>query len=225
MTTLAILPIKSFPQSKQRLMAQLTSGSRRALADRSLGRADGAAASGVDRGDHRRLLRRGGPADRRRARSDGARGRRGRAQRCSPARDRPRGGAGATRVLCVPGRLPAAEPRRARAAARPSGAGRSAIVVPDRHGTGTNALLLTPPDALTPSFGPGSCARHQELAVAQGRRPKWWMSPTLALDVDTPDDLAALQQTLAATRGGAAHTRGMLSRMMRTLAARGPPLR
>jgi hypothetical protein len=40
--------------------------------------------------------------------------------------------------------------------------------------------------------------------------------PSLGLDVDTPDDLATVQATLAATRGGAAHTRGMLSQLLRS---------
>ena len=37
-------------------------------------------------------------------------------------------------------------------------------IVPDRHGSGTNGLLLTPPDVMTPSFGPDSRARHERLA-------------------------------------------------------------
>ncbi len=40
---------------------------------------------------------------------------------------------------------------------------------------------------------------------------------SLALDVDTPEDLAALQERLAARRGGAAHTRGMLHQLQRTI--------
>ena len=37
--------------------------------------------------------------------------------------------------------------------------------------------------------------------------------PTLLIDVDTGDDLEALRRLLADNRGGAAHTRGMLSRL------------
>jgi hypothetical protein len=41
---------------------------------------------------------------------------------------------------------------------------------------------------------------------------------SIGLDVDTPDDLAALQERLAASRGGAAHTRGMLHQLQRSSA-------
>jgi hypothetical protein len=40
-------------------------------------------------------------------------------------------------------------------------------------------------------------------------------TPSLTLDVDTGEDLEALQDALAASTGGAAHTRGMLARLGR----------
>jgi 2-phospho-L-lactate guanylyltransferase (CobY/MobA/RfbA family) len=40
--------------------------------------------------------------------------------------------------------------------------------------------------------------------------------PSLALDIDTPEDLAAVEATLERTRGGAAHTRGMLRQLLRS---------
>ena len=64
-------------------------------------------------------------------------------------------------------RLPAARCRRARRGARAHEPGR-VTVVPDRHGTGTNALLLAPPDAIAPAFGPGSRERHAERAERAG---------------------------------------------------------
>jgi 2-phospho-L-lactate guanylyltransferase len=89
--------------------------------------------------------------------------------------------------------------------------------VPWRSGTiRTDALLLTPPDALEPSFGPGSCERHATQARLAGIAGEVVAVPSLGLDVDTPDDLATVQATLAATRGGAAHTRGMLSQLLRS---------
>ena len=66
-------------------------------------------------------------------------------------------------------------------------------IVPDRHGTGTNALLLAPPDVIAPAFGQGSCARHRAAAEASGARVAVAEVASLALDVDTPDDLDALR--------------------------------
>lgn len=73
---------------------------------------------------------------------------------------------------------------------------RSALIVPDRHGTGTNALLLSPPDAFAPAFGPGSCARHAGLARAAGVAYAIERIPSLSLDIDTHSDLIELQEAL-----------------------------
>ncbi len=64
------------------------------------------------------------------------------------------------------------------------------VLVPDNAGTGTNALLLSPPRAIDFAFGPGSRARHAEAARAAGAVLVELAGP-LALDLDTPDDLAA----------------------------------
>jgi 2-phospho-L-lactate/phosphoenolpyruvate guanylyltransferase len=71
-------------------------------------------------------------------------------------------------------------------------------VVPDRHGTGTNALVLSPPDAIQPAFGEGSCARH--VAAAREADIPFAVEelPSLALDLDTPADVVALTRALAA---------------------------
>ena len=45
-------------------------------------------------------------------------------------------------------------------------------IVPDRHGTGTNALLLSPPDVIAPAFGPDSRARHVAIAERAGVDPR-----------------------------------------------------
>ena len=122
------------------------------------------------------------------------------------------------RVLLVPGDCPLLSPDDLNALLSHPASEHSALIVPDRHGTGTNALLLTPPDVLTPSFGPDSRRRHEADATAAGVEAKIVELDSLALDVDTPEDLEALRQTLASTRGGAAHTRGMLSQLMRAQA-------
>lgn len=139
---------------------------------------------------------------------------------------------GVERALCIPGDCPALDPREldallaaadarrvspARAARRaadgdPSRAddGAEVAIVPDRHGTGTNGLLLTPPDAIDPAFGPGSCERHRSLALAAGAHCLIERPTSLLLDVDTGADLAALRDRLGATSAAAPRTRAVL---------------
>jgi 2-phospho-L-lactate guanylyltransferase len=122
---------------------------------------------------------------------------------------------GAERALLVPGDCPLLDPDELdELLARPVDLP-SALIVPDRHGTGTNALVLTPPGSLEPSFGPGSCARHLANARLAGTAAEVVRVPTLALDVDTPEDLDAVADALESTRGGAARTRGALSQLLR----------
>ncbi len=87
--------------------------------------------------------------------------------------------------------------------------------MPDRHGTGTNALLLTPPEAITPAFGKDSCNRHGALADEAGVGWTIERVPSLMLDVDTPEDLAVLAESLGDRRGLANRTRGTLSQIER----------
>jgi 2-phospho-L-lactate guanylyltransferase len=75
-------------------------------------------------------------------------------------------------------------------------------VIPDRHGTGTNALVLAPPDAIVPSFGEGSRERHVAAARAAGIPYGVEELPSLGLDLDTPADIVAL--TMRVERGGGA---------------------
>lgn len=113
----------------------------------------------------------------------------------------------ADRVLLVPGDCPALDPDEVEALL-----GRRApvVIVPDRHGTGTNALLLSPPDVMAPAFGEGSFERHSDLARAAGAEPEVADVRTLGLDVDTPDDFAALKRALATHPRGATRTRALL---------------
>jgi 2-phospho-L-lactate guanylyltransferase len=120
---------------------------------------------------------------------------------------------GAGRVLLVPGDCPALDPAQLTELLDAPAIGPSLTIVPDRHGTGTNALVLVPPDVIEPAFGEDSRARHEQAAAAAGVPCTVVDVPTLLIDVDTADDLTALRRLLAEHRGGAAHTRGMLSRL------------
>jgi 2-phospho-L-lactate guanylyltransferase len=114
---------------------------------------------------------------------------------------------GAERVLLVPGDCPALDPAEVGALLADSFAG--VTIVPDRHGSGTNALLLAPPDAMVPSFGPGSFARHAALARAAGAEVRVAEPASLLHDVDTPADLATLA-AYAERTGAAPRTRALL---------------
>jgi 2-phospho-L-lactate guanylyltransferase len=102
------------------------------------------------------------------------------------------GGPGSTVVL-LPGDVPAITTEEidtlvaehwARAAAGPA-----VTIVPDREGTGTNALVLTPPDSIAPAFGPDSFARHCASARIRGIEPMAARPKGICHDVDTVDDL------------------------------------
>jgi len=73
---------------------------------------------------------------------------------------------------------------------------RTALIVPDRHGTGTNALMLNPPDLFMPAFGPDSCARHVSRARATGQSFALEAVESLATDLDTPEDFTLLRDRL-----------------------------
>ncbi len=86
-------------------------------------------------------------------------------------------------------------------------------VIPDRHGTGTNGLLLSPADAIGPAFGEGSAERHRERGGRAGYEVATEPLSSLALDLDTPDDLAALAAELAGNPERAVETAAALGRL------------
>jgi 2-phospho-L-lactate guanylyltransferase len=214
MRTLAILPVKSFGAAKQRLADALGAGSRQALAQAmfadvlgALRRVPGIDEIAVVTAD--RAAESAASADRVRVLIDAAQTgqsdaavigiRHALAHRYE-------------RALLVPGDTPLVQPGDLAALLEsPPGV----VIVPDRHGTGTNALVLSPPDAIEPSFGPGSCARHMAAAADAGTACVVEQVPTLALDVDTPDDLAELAAELELRRGHAPSTRGALRQLDR----------
>ncbi|MFM8563520.1 MAG: 2-phospho-L-lactate guanylyltransferase [Acidimicrobiia bacterium] len=69
---------------------------------------------------------------------------------------------------------------------------RDVVVVPDRHGDGTNVVIVGPGliDAWVFAYGPGSFAAHLELARRLEARVTVVDHPRLNLDLDTADDLA-----------------------------------
>jgi 2-phospho-L-lactate guanylyltransferase len=217
MRTIAILPVKSFNAAKQRLAGLLGAGSRQALAQAmfsdvltSLRHVPGLDAVAVVTSD--------------RVAESAALG-----ERVQVLRDTEQAGqseaaligiryaqaAAYERVLLVPGDTPLVDPHDVGALLELDS---PIAIVPDRHGTGTNALLLAPPDVITPSFGPGSFDRH--VAAARDAAVEYAVARISALmfDVDTPDDLADLSAALDERRGQAASTRGALRQLDRSRA-------
>jgi 2-phospho-L-lactate guanylyltransferase len=107
---------------------------------------------------------------------------------------------GATCVVLLPGDCPLLDPRELDRLLTgvPE---RYVAIVPDRHGEGTNSLVLRPPDAIIPSFGEGSCARHVAAAREAGIPFEVEEVRTLGLDLDTPADVIALTRELERARG------------------------
>ncbi|MBI3693567.1 MAG: 2-phospho-L-lactate guanylyltransferase [Acidobacteria bacterium] len=99
---------------------------------------------------------------------------------------------GATTVILLPIDVPLATPAEIESLARAVRPG--VLLVPSADGTGTNALVLTPPDAIASHFGPGSFRRHLEEAQARGLLVEVLRPPGLVFDVDTPEDLAELRR-------------------------------
>jgi 2-phospho-L-lactate/phosphoenolpyruvate guanylyltransferase len=217
MRTLAILPIKSFGAAKQRLSGRLGGGWRQALAQAMF--SDVITALGHVPELEEVAVVTANPV------AAMASHRRGVRLLHDPTEDGQSAAAqigiayaveaGYDRVLCVPGDTPLLDPGELSALLAREGQP-SVTIVPDRHGTGTNALLLRPPTAIAPSFGPDSLARHTTAAQEAGASFSVEPLPSLVLDIDTPDDLDALRAMIEQRRGMAPATNGALRQLERS---------
>ncbi|HEX8966581.1 MAG TPA: 2-phospho-L-lactate guanylyltransferase [Chloroflexota bacterium] len=101
----------------------------------------------------------------------------------------------ATTVIVLPGDIPLISRRDLQALLGSAGeAPRAVVVGASRDGQGTNALLLRPPDVMAPAFGPPSVDRHLRAGLARAAAVHLRPALDLALDVDTPADLALLAE-------------------------------
>jgi 2-phospho-L-lactate guanylyltransferase len=213
-----VLPVKDYARAKHRLSAVFAGDQRRALMKAML--ADVLAALDRVRAPHTLLLVTAEPQAIEAAARIGAEVV---AEASEPGHSRAaaRGVAvcvarGVERVLLIPGDCPLLDPASVDGLlARPPARGGSVGLVTDRAGEGTNALLLEPPDAIVPAFGPGSHERHRTAARTNGIPFEVLDIPSLRLDVDTPSDVAALRSALVDRPDAAPHT----SETLRELAA------
>jgi 2-phospho-L-lactate guanylyltransferase len=107
---------------------------------------------------------------------------------------------GATSLLVLFSDLPNVSAEDIRALVEASA--RSSVVIgPDRRAEGTNAMLLRPPDAIEYAFGELSFEKHLGAASKAGLEVTVLRRDGIGLDVDFPEDLAAMH--LAVSEGEA----------------------
>ena len=105
----------------------------------------------------------------------------------------------ATSLLVLPGDLPHLSVEAldglimaADAAMTAAAGGPLVAIAPSDARSGTNALLLRPPEVITPLFGTDSFEAHLRAAAAAGAAVQVVSDPVLGFDLDTPDDLERL---------------------------------
>jgi 2-phospho-L-lactate/phosphoenolpyruvate guanylyltransferase len=110
-------------------------------------------------------------------------------------------------MLTLPGDIPlvtAAEIERLLAAHRRSlqSPGPAFTIAPSHDEKGSNAIVMSPPDAVNLRFGDDSFFPHLAAAEARGIAPTVLHLPGIALDIDNPADLAHFAQLGSHTRAG-----------------------
>jgi 2-phospho-L-lactate/phosphoenolpyruvate guanylyltransferase len=207
----AVLPVKRFYAAKQRLAAGLDGEQRRTLASAMV--ADVLEAIGAARTIERTIVVSGDPIAQELAAEAGAEvvpdpedGGHVEAALAGIARAEVEG---ADCVVLLPGDCPLLDPRELDRLL--TGVPERYVgIVPDRHGTGTNALVLSPPDAIVPAFGESSRDRHVAAAREAGTPFEVEELASLGLDLDTPADIIALTRELEAGSGRARRTAKVL---------------
>ncbi|HEY1360795.1 MAG TPA: 2-phospho-L-lactate guanylyltransferase [Xanthobacteraceae bacterium] len=108
-------------------------------------------------------------------------------------------------MLTLPADVPLVEPedvRQAIAAHRhaSSRTGCGFTIVPARNERGSNAVICSPADVVPLRFGDDSFVPHLAAAQSRGLAPQVLRLPRIALDIDTPEDLALLMEAPSAAR-------------------------
>jgi 2-phospho-L-lactate guanylyltransferase len=106
-------------------------------------------------------------------------------------------------MLTVPADIPLVTPGEIAQLLAAHRSGRGFSIVPAHDGRGSNAIVMTPPDAMPLAFGNDSFLPHIESARLAGLEPRILRLPGIALDIDNPEDLAAFMRTPSPTRAWA----------------------
>ena len=198
-----IVLVKDLDQAKQRLGNVLDPGARRALALRNAERAIRAAAAG----DHRLVV--GGSAEvkeiadrlgveaviERRQEGQNTAAKRGIAHALK---------SNARAVLILSSDLPLVTSKSVREMLDVAGrvASPAVVAAPAIGRGGTNALYMSPPDAISLRFGADSLKAFRREAKTKGVNFAVHKSEALALDLDEPEDLARARALAQARRTG-----------------------
>jgi len=198
--TAVVIPVRTFEGAKSRLGAVLDAEERRDLVERLLRRT--VAAALATPGVAEVVVVSPDPEVLVVAVAAGARPLAQRSRGLNPGLQEARAAVSADRLLVLPGDLPAVTPGDiAQILAAGDAAGAPGVILaPDRHGRGTNALLLAPPDVIDPAFGGDSRAAHAWLA-SSADAAYVEVPGILALDIDTPDDLLLAEPLLTESPG------------------------
>ncbi len=103
-------------------------------------------------------------------------------------------------MLTLPGDIPLATAGEIGEVVKAHRMAPSFTIVPSHDEGGSNAVAVSPPDAVPLRFGPNSFYPHLRAAKARGIRPIVVNLPGIALDIDNPEDLAAFMRQPSLTR-------------------------
>jgi 2-phospho-L-lactate guanylyltransferase len=99
---------------------------------------------------------------------------------------------GARRVLVLPADVPLTTSSELQSLVKSRGEQAGVTLAPSHDNNGTNGLLLAPPLAIAPCYGPGSYLQHLSRAMARRVDVNVVHLAGLARDIDEPDDLVRL---------------------------------
>ena len=103
-------------------------------------------------------------------------------------------------MLAIPADIPLVQAADIRHLIAAHGEAPAFTIVPARDELGSNAILMSPADAVPLRFGDNSYFPHLAAARVQGIASRVVRLPRIELDIDRPDDLALFQRTPSQTR-------------------------
>jgi 2-phospho-L-lactate guanylyltransferase len=102
---------------------------------------------------------------------------------------------GLAAILTLPGDIPAVKTPEVEALIAAASTSPAFIIAPAHDEQGSNAILMSPPDAVKLRFGEDSYFPHLAAARAAGIAPQILRLPGIAMDIDHPADIARFDRT------------------------------